>query len=61
MNPKSCPLRVGSAGHTYDCKKQGCAWWDESKNQCAVKSFLVKNNQSTTVTIERNPFEEGGR
>lgn len=41
---KICPLLViscGSGGDSFPvhCKEENCAWWDNSNNECAIKSI----------------------
>lgn len=55
-----CPMRIGSGGYVYSCKLEECAWWDEKRKQCAVKTFMLKEQKTTTVEIDRNPAMEGG-
>ena len=50
-----CPMRVGSAGYIYECKKEKCAWWNEKREECAVKTFMC-NSKNKTVTIERDDW-----
>lgn len=55
-----CPMRIGNMGYMYSCKLEECAWWDDTRKQCAVKTFMLKEQKTTTVEIDRNPAMEGG-
>ena len=37
-----CPMLVNSYGDAKFCESNKCAWWDEVRRQCAVKTFLLK-------------------
>ena len=55
-----CPMRVGSAGYIYECKKEKCAWWNEKREECAIKTFMCnsKNKTTTTATIARGDWRK---
>ena len=55
-----CPMRIGNSGYMYSCKLEECAWWDDTCKQCAVKTFMLKEQKKVTVEIDRNPAMEGG-
>lgn len=48
----TCPMRVGSSGYMYDCKKEECAWWNEYLKECMIKTF-IRSAEHKTVTIEK--------
>ena len=58
MNELICPIREAGSGNGYHCKEGHCAFWDEAKKQCCIKTFCLKPN-NITVTIDRNPAMEG--
>ena len=50
-----CPMRVGSAGYMYGCKKEECAWWNEYREECIIKTF-IRSAEHKTVTIKRDDW-----
>lgn len=59
MKALICPIRESGSSNSYTCLEERCAFWDEDKHQCCIKTYCLKPN-NITVTIDRNPAMEGG-
>lgn len=46
-----CPMCM-TAGHLFECKKANCAWWNEYREECIIKTF-VRSAEHKIVTIEK--------
>lgn len=46
-----CPLCM-TAGHLFECQKVNCAWWNEYREECSIKTF-IRSAEHKTVTIEK--------
>ena len=44
-----CPFMVNQYGNPQSCEKRYCALWDEKRNQCAIKTFLIPPNPSSQI------------
>lgn len=54
-----CPMLVNSYGDAKFCEGNKCAWWDEVRRQCAVKTFLLKDftpslNEIVSMITDKN-------
>lgn len=54
-----CPMLVNSYGDAKFCESNKCAWWDEVRRQCAVKTFLLKDftpslNEIVSMIADKN-------
>ena len=54
-----CPfIRRSQYGHADDCEGRYCALWDDERNQCAIKSFLIPNSKNKITPPESLSAEE---
>lgn len=53
---KYCPLTWLSTESFTDeeCEREECAWWDDKRKQCSIKTFLT-NGEIPSVTIKEEP------
>ena len=52
---KHCPfIWLSSKNYSDDnCEKQRCAWWDNKREQCSIKTFLTNGEvPSNTESID---------
>jgi hypothetical protein len=52
-------MLVNSYGDAKFCENGKCAWWDEVRRQCAVKTFLLKDftpslNEIVSMITDKN-------
>ena len=34
---------------TTECQAEQCAWWDEKKKQCCIKTLAQKDNSKVSI------------
>ena len=45
-----CPLSYGwYSNYVVDCPKAKCAWYDEKKKQCCIKTLAQKDNSKVSI------------
>lgn len=46
-----CPMGTNQYGNFSQCKEETCAWWDNEKNQCCIKTHCVSSTSRSNTDI----------
>ena len=50
-----CPMRTNQYGNCAQCEEEKCAWWDNEKSQCCIKTLALKQPKAVQkIEIEKD-------
>lgn len=53
-----CQARTPNACPLHDCIQQECAWWDDDKGGCAIRTVLDDLHDVRTALLVQSGHEE---